>query len=476
MNHWFSRTIALVTVLFLMVNCSSELDSTSGRDDAGWEEDATNTAEDSGDDDTTASDRSDTGGDSGDTGDSDSGESNSGDTGVNDTDVGDTVDSEPVDVLVMFLDTGFEFTTPVDIKLNGTWHHFQGRDSSDPIWDSSLNNARGQIITLDEPLTHIEFDPDQLIVDGLNNHGFGFFNYTLQKRHPDTDLGDLSTEAGDPNYWNDPYQDLTTTRARNGYDDIFDPDPYFYDLNLAVEWSDSGKMILYIGGHGRDHPAYGPNEHPEADDPNDPNDPDDPHDPDHPDYPDDPPPPMEPGTVHIALTFLDGVFFDVEINGVTYPFAGRTADDPNWDYAFDNARGEVITTTNLFTTLALDPAQIRVLGINNEGFGFFSYKVVNKNPDADLYSINGIHDDNPEFWGNPADVDPLGVIVNRSGNTITGTQFPDPYFYLGLLDQTTGLRVFGTHWSDTEKMAITFFNYGQDHPDPAPGLEGPWSE
>ncbi len=125
--------------------------------------------------------------------------------------------------------------------------------------------------------------------------------------------------------------------------------------------------------------------------------------------------------------------------------------------------------------MALQPEQIRVEGLNNDGFGFFSYKVVNKNPDTDLTSINGTYDGNPEFWGEPADTAPLGVIVNRSGNTLTGTQFPAPHFYLGLLDQNTGTREFDSLWSETEKVAISFFNYGQDHPEPVPGLEDPWS-
>ncbi len=228
----------------------------------------------------------------------------------------DDTEVESVEVLVMFLDTGFEMTTPVDIRLNGSWYHYEGLNISDPIWNSSLLNARGHIVTLEEPLTHVEFDPDQLIVEGLNNHGFGFFNYTVQKRHPDTDLTSLSTDPDDFNYWASDYEHSSVLWARNGYDDTFEPSPTFYDLEVPAEWSDSGKMTIYGGGHGRNHPGLGPDEHPEIGDDDD----DDPDDADI--YPIDDPPPPAPGEIQIAVTFLDRVFFDVTFNGVVFPFSG----------------------------------------------------------------------------------------------------------------------------------------------------------
>ena len=459
-------TTVLVVVLFVMVGCTSELErSDQDTGDVGLDGDASVETDDSG---------GEAGGKDVDGGDPDAEDAHAGDTDAEDAHAGDaeldTPDvnqepAEPVDVLVLFLDTGFEMTTPVDIKLNDTWYEYHGIGETDPIWNSALFNARGHILTLDEPLTQVEFDAEQISVDGLNNHGFGHFNYTVQKRHPDTDLTALSGDPESPDYWGYAYEDSMITVARNGYNDTFYPDPEFYQLEVVQEWSNSGKMAVFIGGHGRHHPGFGPDEHPEDDYYDDPDDPVDPIE----------EPVLVPGEVDIAITFLDGVFFDVTINGVTYPFAGRSENDPNWDYAFGAARGQVITMSHLFATLAIDPDQIRVSGLNNEGFGFFSYKIVNKNADADLYAINDTFDDNPEFWGNPADVDPLGIIVNRSGNTITGTLYPDPYFYLGLLDQTTGSRVFDAIWSDTGKIGISFFNHGQDHPDPAPGLEGAWS-
>ncbi len=175
------------------------------------------------------------------------------------------------------------------------------------------------------------------------------------------------------------------------------------------------------------------------------------------------PPPPSSG-VQVALVFLDGVQFDVTINGVLVP-ASR-----GFDYTFGSAGVKVITTDGNLNSMALNPDQIKVSGLNNEGFGFFSYKVVNKNSDTNLYSINGIDNGNPEFWGQPASSNPLGIIVNRSGDTVYGTSYPDGLFYLGWRFDPVNHpnnRNFEAQWSNTGKATITFFNYGQNHDNPA---------
>ena len=176
-----------------------------------------------------------------------------------------------------------------------------------------------------------------------------------------------------------------------------------------------------------------------------------------------PPPPSSSG-VQVALVFLDGVNFDVTINGVLIPSTR------GFDYTFGGAGVKVVTTSGNLNSMALNPNQIKVSGLNNEGFGFFSYKVVNKNSNANLYAINANDNGNPEFWGQPASSNPLGIIVNRSGDTVYGTSYPDALFYLGWrfdpVNQPNN-RNFEAQWSNTGKAAITFFNYGKNHGNPA---------
>jgi len=392
--------------------------------------------------------------------------------------VDDVVEVASVEVLVMFLDTNFDYATPVDILLNGERHRFFGLEQGDTVWESSLLNARGVVIEVDGPLHTVAFDPEQIHVDGLNIHGFGLFNYVVQKRHPDARIHELSLDSESLEHWSTAYDGFQIQWSRLGWSDgvneVLESNPEFYELSLSPSWSDTGKVSILVGGRGRHHPGYGPDEHP-GDDSTDP-DPDPDPDPgpapfEHPESP-----VLVPASVQVAVTFLDGDFFDVALNGQIYHFAGRSPDDPAWDYAFGNARGQVILLDHQLATMALDPNQVRVPGINNEGFGALAYKVVNKNADANLYATNGNHDENPEFWGNAAVDSPLGIIVSRVGNTITGTEFPDPLFYFGLLDQTTGSRVFHPSWSATGKVGISFLSYGQNSDNPVPGLEAPWFE
>lgn len=394
-----------------------------------------------------------------------------------DQDPVEEVEPDTVEVLIMFLDKDFAYANPVDIELNGQWHQFFGLEKDDPIWTTSLLDARGVVLEVEGPLSSVAFDPQQLQVEGLNIHGYGLFNYIIQKRHPDADLYQLSLDPESLEHWSTAHDDYHIQWSRLGYSDghqeVFDPGPQFYELELSPAWSNTGKLSILVGGRGHHHPSFGPDEHPDEDYYDDPEpEPDpEPNPLEHPESPE-----LVPATIEVAVTFLDGEFFDVALNGQIYSFSGRSPDDPAWDYAFDDARGQVIELDHQLATMALDPDQIRVQGLNNEGFGSFAYKVVNKNGDADLYQTNGIHDENPEFWGNPATVDPLGVIVSRMGNTITGAQFPDPLFYYGLLDQQTGSRVFDPSWSATGKIGINFIEYGDNAPEPVPGYEEPWYE
>lgn len=175
------------------------------------------------------------------------------------------------------------------------------------------------------------------------------------------------------------------------------------------------------------------------------------------------PPPPSSGGVQIALIFLDGVHFDVTINGVLIP-ASR-----GFDYKFGSAGVKVITTSGNFTTMALNPNQIKVGGLNNDGFGFFGYKVVNKNSSTNLYAINNNNNGNQHFWGTPATSNALGLINNRSGDTVYGTTYSDPLFYLGWRSNPVNQpnnRNFESVWSNTGKIAISFMNYGANHPNP----------
>jgi len=167
-----------------------------------------------------------------------------------------------VDVLIMFLDTGVELGTPVDVMLNETWYRFLGVGIDDELWDSQLLNARGLVVRLDEPLASLRFDRDQIHVDGLNNHGFGLFNYVVQRRSRDTNLRNLDVDPDSTNFYAGGDEGYTLLRARNGFNETFAPNPQFYELELDTSWSNTGQIAIRIGGHGRNHPSYGPDEHP----------------------------------------------------------------------------------------------------------------------------------------------------------------------------------------------------------------------
>ena len=167
-----------------------------------------------------------------------------------------------VEVLVMFLESGFAFGTPVDVKLNDTWYQFSGRSINDARWDSRLGNARGQVITLDRTVRRIELNPNQIRFDGLNNHGFGFTSIKIMQKHPDANLRALDSEVGSINNWAYSYDDKGILVLRNGFNAVFAPDPYFYIQDLPNSWTSSGKLVIVIGGVGQHHPSYPADWHP----------------------------------------------------------------------------------------------------------------------------------------------------------------------------------------------------------------------
>ncbi len=178
-----------------------------------------------------------------------------------------------------------------------------------------------------------------------------------------------------------------------------------------------------------------------------------------------------PDGTEVALVFLDGVNFDVTINGSLY-----SSNSP-FDYTFNGAGVKVVAVAGDLVSMSLNSNQIRVPGLNNDGFGWFVYKVVNKDANTDMYGINAIHDGSQEFWGEPASNNPAGIMVSRSGDTVYGMQYPDPLFYQGWRFDPVNQphnRTFQSAWSNTGKVAISFFNYGINADEPAPGYEAPW--
>ena len=168
--------------------------------------------------------------------------------------------------------------------------------------------------------------------------------------------------------------------------------------------------------------------------------------------------------MQVALIFIDGVNIDVTLNGTLIPST------KGFDYSFGSAGVKVVNLSGNLNSMHLNPSQLKPGGLNNEGFGAFGYKMVNKNSSANLFAINASNDGNPEFWGQPASTSPLGVINNRSGDTVYDTKYPDALFYLGWrfdpVNQPNN-RNFESQWSNTGKMAITFINYGKNHGNPA---------
>jgi hypothetical protein len=174
-------------------------------------------------------------------------------------------------------------------------------------------------------------------------------------------------------------------------------------------------------------------------------------------------PPPSSGNTQIALVFLDGVNLDVTVNGTLY-----SASTP-FHYTFNNngvtAGAKVVTVSGNLTTMQLNPNQLKRQGLDADGFGLFSYKVVNKNSGTNLNGIHAINNGSQEFWGTAATSNPLGIIVSRLGDTVYKTKYPDPLFYLGWrnypVDQPNN-RNFTQHWSKTGKMAFIYFNLGKN--------------
>ena len=390
---------------------------------------------------------------------------------------------EPMEVLVMFLGANFEFPTPVDIELNGEVYEYWGREQDDPIWDSEVQNARGQILEIDGPLTEIRFDPDQLTVDGLNNHGFGAFGYRVQQRHPDTDLSALSSDEESINFWAHAYDGNQVHWLRNGYDDTFAPNPTFYEFDVPLEWTQTGKMAILVAGHGEHHPYFGEDEHPVADDEE--------PEPDECDQNltdcggecvnlDDNPNycgdcdiscgnnqvcvngTCEDDTAEVVTEVL--VFFwpstnwggpegvhpvDVRLNDTWYSFHGRTSDDPNWTVELNDGRGEVIYLSEPLDVLELANEQLIVDGLNLFGYGFSHYKILRSDSATDFYNIHDDPDGGINYWAHST----AGRLIGYAGwNQIIE---PNPEFYLFDVPAS---------YNDSGKIALYVAGYGVDNP------------
>src|SRR5665811_67783 len=134
------------------------------------------------------------------------------------------------------------------------------------------------------------------------------------------------------------------------------------------------------------------------------------------------------GDVEIAFVFNDGRHFDVQVNG------GLLPKERPFDYTFTNDNGgqagvKIVKTTSL-KTVELDPDQIKVSGLGNDGFGEFEYKIVNKDPGYDLTKIS-----TTASLSRSANINPVGVTVSRTGDTVYFDKYPDPLFYKGWRDQ-----------------------------------------
>lgn len=175
--------------------------------------------------------------------------------------------------------------------------------------------------------------------------------------------------------------------------------------------------------------------------------------------------PIPSGDVQVAFVFLDGVHFDVNVNG------SLLSKERPFDYTFLNPAsgamaGVKVVLTSELKTVELNPDQIRFPNLPNDGFGLFSIKVVNRDSNNDLMKINGVHtnplSNNPNFYGSPAiNSHPLGVIYSRVGCTVFADKCPDPQFYLGWREGCNAPRVFHPQWSTNKRIVFTFFNLGK---------------
>lgn len=154
------------------------------------------------------------------------------------------------EVLISFMENSHNWIgETVDVWLNGQKFAFRGKGKDDPIWTQKLHDSRGVVVTLDKPLTLIEFDPNQIKRQGDPHHGFGTFVYkimgapTYQK-----DLTKIvDAPANDPYYWATAHdKDQAVQVSRQGENGNPFDHKYFYRREIPASWGVTGKYKLFI--------------------------------------------------------------------------------------------------------------------------------------------------------------------------------------------------------------------------------------
>ena len=140
---------------------------------------------------------------------------------------------------------------------------------------------------------------------------------------------------------------------------------------------------------------------------------------------------------------------DIKLNNTWYRFHGRSAGDSYWNTSLGDGRGRVITLNETLTRVEFKPEQLQVSGLNAYNFGFWHYKIFNKDSDADLYNQH-IGGSGINRWETHAGA---GRLIGRCGYNTTID--PDPYFYT--------LNV-PSSYNNTGKIMIIINGYGRNNP------------
>lgn len=135
----------------------------------------------------------------------------------------------------------------VDVSLNGQWFRFWGKGQNDGGWTQKLYGQRGVIVHLNEPLTRVEFDPNQIKRAGAINEGFGLFNYKIGSAPSDQDLNNIVASPSDHrDWWATWHKDFAVQLYRTGQNGQTFDNPNFYTYSPPSDWSETGKYKLLI--------------------------------------------------------------------------------------------------------------------------------------------------------------------------------------------------------------------------------------
>lgn len=135
----------------------------------------------------------------------------------------------------------------------------------------------------------------------------------------------------------------------------------------------------------------------------------------------------------VAIVYGDGNYFPVTLvnaDGTEFEVLGNDLFPLQEGNSLPNARAAEITVTGVLKGIKIDPETIQYSGLNNEGFGAFHYKVVNKRPGFNFRNqLNKNHQlptGDQDFWGEPNLLTrEYGVIYSRLGTTIAGQDDPN---------------------------------------------------